>query len=88
MAERGQIPTMVEKEIGAGGPGFVAESDSLQIELDDVAPTLPEGIEIKNCEKKEKREKTPNPKNHPPKIKKKRGLSPYPPPPTKKKKKK
>ena len=37
MAETGQIPTMVEKEIGAGGPGFVAESDCLQIELDDVA---------------------------------------------------
>ena len=53
MAERGQIPTMVEKEIGAGGPGFVAESDSLQIELDDVAPTLPEGIELDTGEQME-----------------------------------
>ena len=46
MAERGQIPPMVEKEIGAGGPGLIPETDSLQIEVDDTAPALPEGIEL------------------------------------------
>jgi len=53
MAERGQIPQMVEKEIGAGGPGLIPEADSLQIEVDDTAPTLPEGIELDTGEQME-----------------------------------
>ena len=53
MAEERQIAPMVEKEIGAGGPGFTAEEDSLQIQLDDTAPVLPEGIELDTGEQTE-----------------------------------
>ena len=53
MAEERQIAPMVEKEIGAGGPGFTAETDSLQIELDDTPAMLPEGIELDTGEQME-----------------------------------
>ena len=53
MAEERQIAPLVEKEIGAGGPGFVSESDSLQIEVDDTPPMLPEGVELDTGEQME-----------------------------------
>ena len=40
-----QIAPMVDKSVGAGGT-VEPEADSLQVELDDVGETLPEGIEL------------------------------------------
>ena len=47
-----QVAPMVEKSIGAGGT-IEPEADSLQIELDDTPPMLPEGIELDTGEQME-----------------------------------
>ena len=47
-----QIAPMVDKSVGAGGT-VEPEADSLQVELDDVGETLPEGIELDTGEQME-----------------------------------